>query len=749
MEEKNRKTGIDFIGDVPWGTHFCQFYQTKQDLIDILVPYFKAGLESNEFCIWITSETLGEEEAKEAMRKAVPDFDLGLKKGQIEIIPYTEWYLKDGSFNMQRVLNGWVDKLDQALARGYDGIRLTGNLAWLGKGDWRSFTDYEEEVNKVIGRYLMLAICTLSLDKCGAFELVDIVSKHQFAIIKQEGKWLLIESSWRRQAQNALRQSEERYRELIENIPDVVWTADQQGNTIYISSKVEKIYGYTPQEIYETGEALWFGRIHPEDRERVREGYEALFKLRKIFDVEYRIQRKDGKWIWLRDRAIAPHERSGVMYASGIFRDITERKHIEESLLESEKKCRELADLLPQTIFEIDEIGNLTFTNRNGFETFGYTQEDFDKGFNVLQALIPEDRDRAKANLENILAGEKSGGIEYTALRKDGSKFHVIIYSSPIIRENKPVGLRGIIIDITERKLAEDAFESLRHRNELILNSAGEGILGLDLNGRHTFVNPSAARMLGYEVEELIGKPGHEIWHHSKTDGSSYSVEECPIHAAYKNGAIRHRTDEVFWRKDGGSFPVEYTSTPIVENGRLAGTVVTFKDITKRKQSEEALRTLLLIDELTGLYNRRGFLTFAKQQLNIAARMKKGMLLLYADVDDLKWINDTLGHQEGDRALLETTEILKKTFRESDIIARIGGDEFVVLALEVHEGDAEILADRLQKELENRNAKSNLGYKLSISAGLARNGPENLCSIDELLKRADKFMYEQKRKKQR
>lgn len=192
MGKKIRKIGIDFMGDVPWGTHFCQFYQTKQDLIDILVPYFKAGLESNEFCMWITSETLSEEEAKEAMRKAVPDFDLYLKKGQIEIIPYTEWYLKDSSLNLQRVLNGWVDKLDQALVMGYDGMRLTGNTAWLGKRGWRSFADYEEEVNNIIGKYLMLALCTHSLDKCGAVELIDIVSKHQFAIIKQEGKWVFI-----------------------------------------------------------------------------------------------------------------------------------------------------------------------------------------------------------------------------------------------------------------------------------------------------------------------------------------------------------------------------------------------------------------------------------------------------------------------------------------------------------------------------------------------------------------------------
>jgi hypothetical protein len=133
--EKIRKTGIDIIGDAPWGTHFCQFYQTKEDLIDILVPYFKAGLENNEFCMWITSEPLSENEAKKAMRKAVPNFDQHLKRGQIEIVPHTEWYLKDGAFNLQRVLDAWIDKLTFALAKGYDGMRVTGNTAWLEKRD--------------------------------------------------------------------------------------------------------------------------------------------------------------------------------------------------------------------------------------------------------------------------------------------------------------------------------------------------------------------------------------------------------------------------------------------------------------------------------------------------------------------------------------------------------------------------------------------------------------------------------------
>jgi hypothetical protein len=142
-----RKTGIDIIGDAPWGTHFCQFYQTKEDLIDILVPYFKAGLENNEFCMWVTSEPLSEEEAKKEMRKAVPNFDQHLRSGQIEIVPHTDWYLKDGIFNLQKVLDAWTDKLNFALTKGYDGIRVTGNTAWLEKRDWKKFADYEEEVN--------------------------------------------------------------------------------------------------------------------------------------------------------------------------------------------------------------------------------------------------------------------------------------------------------------------------------------------------------------------------------------------------------------------------------------------------------------------------------------------------------------------------------------------------------------------------------------------------------------------------
>ena len=162
-----------------------------------------------------------------------------------------------------------------------------------------------------------------------------------------------------------------------------------------------------------------------------------------------------------------------------------------------------------------------------------------------------------------------------------------------------------------------------------------------------------------------------------------------------------------------------------------------------------ALRATSLVDELTGLYNRRGFLFLAQQQVKIADRTKRGMLLLFADLDDLKRVNDTLGHHEGDRALIETANILKETFRGADIIARIGGDEFAVVTVEARKDSTGILTTRLQDNLDARNAASSLGYKLSMSVGTARYDAENPCSIIELLDRADVLMYTQKQAKQR
>jgi PAS domain S-box-containing protein len=155
---------------------------------------------------------------------------------------------------------------------------------------------------------------------------------------------------------------------------------------------------------------------------------------------------------------------------------------------------------------------------------------------------------------------------------------------------------------LSEWRRVERLFADLEQQNELILQAAGEGIYGVDEDGRMTFVNPAAARMLGYPAEALVGQDPHSLLHHSHADGSHYPVDECPIYAAFKDGAVHQVENEVFWRRDGSAFPVEYTSTPIRQDGRLAGAVVVFRDVTERRETEQRLRQAL--DELEQLRQR-------------------------------------------------------------------------------------------------------------------------------------------------
>src|SRR6267142_1733206 len=144
-----RKTGIGIVGDVPWGTHFCYFYETKRDLLDILVPYFKAGLENQEFCLWIisNSELITTEEAKVALGQAVSDLERHLAEGRIEIVPHDQWFLKNGAFDLHRVAYGFKEKLDEALANGYAGLRINGSPAWIQAEDANVLRKFEGEAD--------------------------------------------------------------------------------------------------------------------------------------------------------------------------------------------------------------------------------------------------------------------------------------------------------------------------------------------------------------------------------------------------------------------------------------------------------------------------------------------------------------------------------------------------------------------------------------------------------------------------
>lgn len=192
-DPSKRSSGIPVVGDVPWGSHFCQFYKTRQDMTDIVVPYFRAGLESNEACVWVTSDFLTTQDALQALHQGVPGFSEYLDRGQMELFAHTDWYLKGGRFDLQRTLDMWMAKHEQALAGGYAGLRVSGTPYWIdNQQDWDDFAAYEAEINKVIGGTKLLVLCTYSLHKCGVAHILDVVKNHQFALAMNQGRWQMV-----------------------------------------------------------------------------------------------------------------------------------------------------------------------------------------------------------------------------------------------------------------------------------------------------------------------------------------------------------------------------------------------------------------------------------------------------------------------------------------------------------------------------------------------------------------------------
>ena len=183
-----RKTGIRFVGDMPWGAHMCIFYETSEDLLDTLVSYFEAELDSNGFCVWAVSDPITVEDAKNYLRRAIVNFDEHLSAGQIEILHGYEWYLKGDEFDLQRVAGKWREKLSSALAKGYEGMRVSGNAFWVGTKHWKEFCEYEQELDRALAGQKMIVLCTYPLHARRAVDLLDVGRVHQTCLARRNGR---------------------------------------------------------------------------------------------------------------------------------------------------------------------------------------------------------------------------------------------------------------------------------------------------------------------------------------------------------------------------------------------------------------------------------------------------------------------------------------------------------------------------------------------------------------------------------
>jgi PAS domain S-box-containing protein len=293
----------------------------------------------------------------------------------------------------------------------------------------------------------------------------------------------------RKRVEEALRASEERLRLAMEATQQGWFDVNVQTGEVRVSPEYVRIIGYDPAE-FKTSLQEWIDSIHPDDRDALLRAFRECVGSGDTRNMEYRRRTKTGEWTWIRSvgKIVGFDSDKKPLRMTGTHADISDRKRAEEALRESQERFQELAELLPETIFEMDISGNLTFVNQKAFDHFGYSLEDLARALNAFEMVVPEDRPRAVENARKVMSGEKIGLNEYKVIRKDGSIFPVIMHSAAKYHDGKPAGIRGIVIDITETKKLEAQLRQA-HKMEAIGTLAG-GIA-------HDFNNILAA-IIGY-----------------------------------------------------------------------------------------------------------------------------------------------------------------------------------------------------------------------------------------------------------
>jgi len=337
-----------------------------------------------------------------------------------------------------------------------------------------------------------------------------------------------------------------------------------------------------------------------------------------------------------------------------------------------------------------------------------------------------------------------NGFSEYETIRrkKDGTLIPVIISTAPVIINEKAQGTIALYKDITERKRAEEALKKSQQEFASLFESSPEALVYLDENSDIINVNPRFTKLFGYTLEEVKGRNINDGMIHP-SDKLEEGVELDKV--ALSKGFFNY--ESIRRKKDGSLFPVSMSGSNIIINGQRKGIIGNYIDITERKKLEEKLKSLAHYDALTRCYSRGYGLNLFEQQVKTANRKKTPILLLYLDIDNFKHINDTFGHEEGDRVLKEAVKIFKLTLREVDIICRLGGDEFLLIFPDSFLNDAPLIRKRLSKNLEKLNQKLAKPYKIDFSIGLSYYNPSNPLSIEELIRIADENMYKEKKKK--
>jgi PAS domain S-box-containing protein/putative nucleotidyltransferase with HDIG domain len=584
MAKRGPNALVRGLADVRQGTHLCQFYKTKKELTDVLIPFFKTGIDNNELCLWITSDPLSDTEARRAIGQVLPACDDLMARGQMRVLDHSDWYMRNGVVDLQKSSEAFSHEVKRAVNVGFRGVRMATNLSWLDKKDWSTFSDYEDHADSFVSVRPMRVICSYPLARCGAMEVIDVVRSHHSVIVKQGRRWQLVKSSGHRMIRRLLKETDRRYEDLFANTMDGMVVFDLETMKVILANQAAAaIAGFDSPEEMARDDVL--NRVSDVDRDRFSVLLAiALRKEQSPLVEDVRLMTKDGRDVWL-NIICKKIDYQGKPAGLVAFRDVTDRKRAEEGLLDSQEKNRLLIENANEGIVVIqDEV--VKFANPKTQELFGCTAQELVLK-PVKDVVHPEDRGTVMEQHFKRLNGDEVPDVhEFRIVDKAGSTKWVELNGVLQSWGGRPADL-CFVRDITQRKMAERALYQSEERFRNLVENTSDWVWEVDTAGIYTYVGPRVRNILGYEPDEVLGKTPFHFMTAQESARIAGIFESCV--AAKKPFAF---VENVCLRKDGRTVSVERSAVPFFD---AAGSVCGFRgidrDISERKRSEDKLQS--------------------------------------------------------------------------------------------------------------------------------------------------------------